>query len=165
MRWNKNGYTVTVRINLFAVGDGGGDLCTADPGSSHADIACFVVDTLAGVICRSTVTAGITGNAGVDNHRGGRGIVDCPAGDCGAVAWAEMAAERKRISAVDLSSSIERKMAVAAGHCAGFAGLQPLAMPELAAVALRRACAGNGDAGDCCLVAVGRGCGNYSRAR
>ena len=64
-----------------------------------------------------------------------------------------------------LSSSIERKMAVAAGHCAGFAGLQPLAMPELAAVALRRACAGNGDAGDCCLVAVGRGCGNYSRAR
>lgn len=87
MRWNKNGYTVTVRINLFAVGDGGGDLCTADPGSSHADIACFVVDTLAGVICRSTVTAGITGNAGVDNHRGGRGIVDCPAGDCGAVAW------------------------------------------------------------------------------
>ena len=50
MRWNKNGYTVTVRINLFAVGDGGGDLCTADPGSSHADIACFVVDTLAGVI-------------------------------------------------------------------------------------------------------------------
>lgn len=41
-------------------------------------------------------------------------------------------------------------MAVAAGHCAGFAGLQPLAMPELAAVALRRACAGNGDAGDCC---------------
>lgn len=51
MRWNKNGYTVTVRINLFAVGDGGGDLCTADPGSSHADIACFVVDTLADVIC------------------------------------------------------------------------------------------------------------------
>lgn len=49
MRWNKNGYTVTVRINLFAVGDGGGDLCTTDPGSSHADIACFVVDTLAGV--------------------------------------------------------------------------------------------------------------------
>ena len=49
MRWNKNGYTVTVRINLFAVGDGGGDLCTADPGSSHADIACFVVDTLADV--------------------------------------------------------------------------------------------------------------------
>lgn len=92
MRWNKNGYTVTVRINLFAVGDGGGDLCTADPGSSHADIACFVVDTLAGVICRSTVTAGITGNAGVDNHRGGRGVVDCPTGDCGAVAWAEMAA-------------------------------------------------------------------------
>lgn len=87
MRWNKNGYTVTVRINLFAVGDGGGDLCTADPGSSHADIACFVVDTLADVICRSTVTAGITGNAGVDNHRGGRGVVDCPAGDCGAVAW------------------------------------------------------------------------------
>ncbi|MBW6098242.1 hypothetical protein HT118_12980 [Escherichia coli] len=73
MRWNKNGYTVTVRINLFAVGDDGGDLCTADPGSSHADIACFVVDTLAGVICRSTVTAGINGNAGVDNHRGGRG--------------------------------------------------------------------------------------------
>lgn len=95
MRWNKNGYTVTVRINLFAVGDGGGDLCTADPGSSHADIACFVVDTLAGVICRSTVTAGITGNAGVDNHRGGRGIVDCPAGDCGAVAgpkWQRMCA-------------------------------------------------------------------------
>ena len=89
MRWNKNGYTVTVRINLFAVGDGGGDLCTADPGNSHADIACFIVDTLAGVICRSTVTAGITGNAGVDNHRGGRGVVDCLAGDCGAVAWAE----------------------------------------------------------------------------
>ena len=42
MRWNKNGYTVTVRINLFAVGDDSGDLCTADPGSSHADIACFV---------------------------------------------------------------------------------------------------------------------------
>lgn len=58
--------------------------------------------------------------------------------------------ERKRISAVDLSGSIERKTAVAAGHCAGFAGLQPLAMPELAAVALRRAFAGNGDAGDCC---------------
>lgn len=75
MRWNKNGYTVTVRINLFAVGDGGGDLCTADPGSSHADIACFVVDTLADVICRSTVTAGITGNAGVDNHRGGRALL------------------------------------------------------------------------------------------
>lgn len=92
MHWNKNGYAVTVRINLFAVGDGGGDLCTADPGSSHADIACVVVDTLAGVICRSTVTACITGNAGVDNHRGGRGIVDCPAGDCGAMAWAEMAA-------------------------------------------------------------------------
>ncbi len=53
MRWNKNGYTVTVRINLFAVGDDGGDLCTADPGSSDADIACFVVDALAGVICRS----------------------------------------------------------------------------------------------------------------
>ncbi len=87
MRWNKNGYTVTVRINLFAVGDDGGDLCTADPGSSHADIACFVVDALAGVICRSTVTAGITGNAGVDNHCGGRGVVDCPAGDCGVVAW------------------------------------------------------------------------------
>ena len=50
MRWNKNGYTVTVRINLFAVGDDSGDLCTADPGSSHADIACFVVDALAGVI-------------------------------------------------------------------------------------------------------------------
>ncbi|GDU99637.1 hypothetical protein ExPUPEC79_03537 [Escherichia coli] len=92
MRWNKNGYTVTVRINLFAVGDDGGDLCTADPGSSDADIACFVVDALAGVICRSTVTAGITGNAGVDNHCGGRGVVDCPAGDCGAVARAEMAA-------------------------------------------------------------------------
>ena len=92
MHWNKNGYAVTVRINLFAVGDGGGDLCTADPGSSHADIACVVVDTLAGVICRSTVTACITGNAGVDNHRGGRGIVDCPVGDCGAMAWAEMAA-------------------------------------------------------------------------
>ena len=92
MRWNKNGYTVTVRINLFAVGDDGGDLCTADPGSSDADIACFVVDALAGVICRSTVTAGITGNAGVDNHCGGRGVVDCPAGDCGAVVRAEMAA-------------------------------------------------------------------------
>ncbi len=89
MHWNKNGYAVTVRINLFAVGDGGGDLCTADPGSSHADIACVVVDTLAGVICQSTVTACITGNAGVDNHRGGRGIVDCPAGDCGAMAWAK----------------------------------------------------------------------------
>lgn len=63
-----------------------------DPGSSDADIACFVVDALAGVICRSTVTAGITGNAGVDNHCGGRGVVDCPAGDCGAVARAEMAA-------------------------------------------------------------------------
>ncbi len=36
---------------------------------------------------------------------------------------------------------------------------------KLAAVALRRACAGNGDAGDCCLVAVGRGCGDYSWAR
>ena len=47
----------------------------------------------------------------------------------------------------------------------GFAGLQPLAMPELAAVALRRTCAGNGDAGDCCLVAVGRGCGDYPWAR
>lgn len=43
MRWNKNGYTVTVRINLFAVGDGGGDLCTADPGSSHADITSMKV--------------------------------------------------------------------------------------------------------------------------
>lgn len=64
----------------------------ADTDVPAGDIACFVVDTLAGVICRSTVTAGITGNAGVDNHRGGRGIVDCPAGDCGAVAWAEMAA-------------------------------------------------------------------------
>lgn len=63
--------------------------------AAHADIACFVVDTLAGVICRSTVTADITGNAGVDNHRGGRGIVDCPAGDCGAVAgpkWQRMCA-------------------------------------------------------------------------
>lgn len=58
--------------------------------------------------------------------------------------------ERKRISAVDLSGSIERKTAVAAGHCAGFAGLQPLAMPELAALALRRTCTGNGDVGDCC---------------
>ena len=56
-------------------------------------------------------------------------------------------------------------MAVAAGHCAGFAGLQPLAMPELAAVALRCASAGNGDAGDCRMVAVGRGCGDYSWAR
>lgn len=95
MRWNKNGYTVTVRINLFAVGDDSGDLCTADPGSSHADIACFVVDALAGVICRSTVTAGITGDAGVDNHCGGRGVVDCPAGDCGVVAgpkWQRMCA-------------------------------------------------------------------------
>lgn len=64
-------------------------------GSSHADIACFVVDALAGVICRSTVTAGITGDAGVDNHCGGRGVVDCPAGDCGAVAgpkWQRMCA-------------------------------------------------------------------------
>ncbi|SRH73119.1 transport system permease [Shigella flexneri 2a] len=43
--------------------------------------------------------------------------------------------ERKRISAVDLSGSIERKTAVAAGHCAGFAGLQPLAMAMLAIVA------------------------------
>ena len=94
MRWNKNGYTVTVRINLFAVGDGGGDLCTADPGSSHADIACFVVDTLAGRYLPITVTAGITAT-GVDNHRGGRGIVDCPAGDCGAMAgpkWQRMCA-------------------------------------------------------------------------
>ena len=48
---------------------------------------------------------------------------------------------------------------------AGFAGLQPLAMPELAAVALRRVCVSNGDAGDCRLVAVGRGCGDYSWAR
>ncbi len=31
MRWNMNGYTVTVRINLFAVGDDGGDLSTAIP--------------------------------------------------------------------------------------------------------------------------------------
>ncbi len=37
-----------------------GDRRTAHPGSSHADIACVVVDTLAGVICRSTVTACIT---------------------------------------------------------------------------------------------------------
>ena len=65
----------------------------------------------------------------------------------------------------DLSGSIERKTAVAATHCAGFAGLQPLAMPELAAVALRRVCVSNGDAGDCRLVAVGRGCGDYSWAR
>lgn len=35
-------------------------------------------------------------------------------------------------------------------------------MPELAAVALRRVCVSNGDAGDCRLVAVGRGCGDYS---
>ncbi len=116
MHWNKNGYAVTVRINLFAVGDGGGDLCTADPGSSHADIACVVVDTLAGVICRSTVTAGITGNAGVDNHRGGRGIVDCPAGDCGAMAWAEMAA-------------YVRPSAVAARHSpCGFCHQRPAAL-------------------------------------
>lgn len=77
------------------MGDDSGDLCTADPGSSHADIACFVVDALAGVICRSTVTAGITGDAGVDNHCGGRGVVDCPAGDCGVVAgpkWQRMCA-------------------------------------------------------------------------
>ena len=66
---------------------------------------------------------------------------------------------------MDLSGSIERKTAVAAGHRAGFTGLQPLAMPELAAVALCRACAGNGDAGDCGLVAVGRGCGDYPWAR
>src|SRR5699024_7693085 len=92
MRWNKNGYTVTVRINLVAVGDGGGDLCTADPGGVHADIACFVVGTLAGVICRSAATAGITGDAGVNNHRGARRIDDCPAGSYGAVAWAVMAA-------------------------------------------------------------------------
>lgn len=63
--------------------------------AAHADIACFVVDALAGVICRSTVTAGITGDAGVDNHCGGRGVVDCPAGDCGVVAgpkWQRMCA-------------------------------------------------------------------------
>ncbi len=64
-----------------------------------------------------------------------------------------------------LAAVLSEKTAVAAGHCAGFAGLQPLAMPELAAVALRRAFAGNGDAGDCCLVAFGRGCGDYSWAR
>lgn len=61
MHWNKNGYAVTVRINLFAVGDGGGDLCTADPGSSHADIACVVVDYSAAIflipICISFDTA------------------------------------------------------------------------------------------------------------
>ena len=113
---NKNGYTVTVRINLFAVGDGGGDLCTADPGSSHADIACFVVDTQAGVICRSTVTAGITGNAGVDNHRDARRIDDCPAGNCGAVAWTEMAA-------------YVRRSAVAARHSpCGFCHQRPVAV-------------------------------------
>lgn len=84
--------------------------------AAHADIACFVVDTLAGVICRSTVTAGITGNAGVDNHRGGRGVVDCPAGDCGAVARAEMAA-------------YVRPSAVAARHSpCGFCHQRPAAL-------------------------------------
>ena len=75
--------------------------------------------------------------------------------------WASPGGERKRISAVDLSGSIERKTAVAASYCAGFTGLQPLAMFEVAAFALCRACAGNGDAGDCSPVAVGRGCGDY----
>ncbi len=36
-----NGYTVTVRINLFAVGDGGGDLCTADPAALTLIFTCL----------------------------------------------------------------------------------------------------------------------------
>lgn len=94
MHWNKNGYAVTVRINLLLWAMVAVIYAPLIP-AAHADIACVVVDTLAGVICRSTVTACITGNAGVDNHRGGRGIVDCPAGDCGAMAgpkWQRMCA-------------------------------------------------------------------------
>ncbi len=64
-----------------------------------------------------------------------------------------------------LAAVLSEKRLFAAAYCAGFAGLQPLAMPELAAVALRRTCTGNGDVGDCCLVAFGRGCGDYSWAR
>lgn len=115
MHWNKNGYAVTVRINLLLWAMVAVIYAPLIP-AAHADIACVVVDTLAGVICRSTVTACITGNAGVDNHRGGRGIVDCPAGDCGAMAWAEMAA-------------YVRPSAVAARHSpCGFCHQRPAAL-------------------------------------
>lgn len=63
-----------------------------------------------------------------------------------------------------LSAALSEKTPGAASYCTGFAGLQPLAMSELVVVALRRACAGNGDAGDCRLVAFGRGCSDYSWA-
>lgn len=50
MRWNKNGYTVTVRINLLLWAMVAVIYAPLIP-ATHADIACFVVDTLAGVIC------------------------------------------------------------------------------------------------------------------
>lgn len=52
-------------------------------------------------------------------------------------------------------------MVVVVGYCVGFVGLQLLVMFELVVVVFCCVCVGNGDVGDCCLVVVGCGCGNY----
>ena len=50
------------------------DLCTADPAALTPILACFVVDDWQALFADPQLPAGITGDAGVDNHlrRSGR---------------------------------------------------------------------------------------------
>ncbi|MFP1462900.1 hypothetical protein ACLB1E_20515 [Escherichia coli] len=93
MRWNKNGYTVTVRIRYLCLWamvaviyapliPAALTLISPALSLTHWQ-ALFANPQLPQALLATLVSTTI--------HRGGRGVVDCPAGDCGAVAWAEMA--------------------------------------------------------------------------
>lgn len=103
MRWNKNGCTVTVRINLFAVGDDSGDLCTADRALTLISPALSLTHWQA-LFADPQLPQAHYWRRWCRQPLQRSGVVDCPAGDCGVVARAEMAAY-VRPSAVALRHS------------------------------------------------------------